>query len=74
MFNSPSEAKDYEKKVRQNVDSLLSAFEGGNYTNAIAVLDWMKLAVAEKSCVANVNYSVTSSSPSFPLKVINLKE
>ncbi|MBK4727207.1 hypothetical protein [Pantoea agglomerans] len=74
MFKSPSDAQEYEKKVRQSADSLLSAFEGGSYNDAIAVLDWLKAAVAENSCVISSASSVSAVSPSFPFSVIRLRE
>lgn len=73
IFKNSSEAKEYENKVRLSVDSLLNAFEGGNYIDAIAVLDWMKEVVAEKATVVASDCSVTTSSPSFPLRLLGLK-
>ena len=75
MFNSPSDAQLYERKVRENVDNLLNAFVGGDYQQAQAVLSWMQKAVATNACIrVGVDSGVSSSSPSFPLSFLKLSE
>ncbi|HCC5864667.1 TPA: hypothetical protein M5853_002470 [Klebsiella aerogenes] len=70
MFKNPSEAKLYERNVQQAVDGLLTALKGGEYKAAIAVLDWMKEAVAVNACITGPEENGFScrNSPSFPIR------
>ncbi|HDO7096618.1 hypothetical protein [Klebsiella pneumoniae] len=76
MFNGPSEAQSYEQNVQQAADNLLNAFRGGEFKTAIAVLDWMKEAVAVNACVIGPENGVSpcGSSPSFPVRYLKVKE
>ncbi|SEL09104.1 hypothetical protein SAMN04487787_106103 [Kosakonia sacchari] len=77
MFNSPSDAQLYEKNVQKAVNNLLVTFKGGDYKQALAVLDWMKDVLADHASIVgptdNDSFSC-SDSPSFPLKFLKIAE
>ncbi|WP_213132205.1 hypothetical protein [Citrobacter sp. FP75] len=76
-FNNSTEAQQYAQNVSQAADDLLSAFKGGEYKTAIAVLDWMKEAVAVNACVIIgpiEGESPCSQSPSFPVRYLKIKD
>ncbi|RNM24739.1 hypothetical protein EFS38_07780 [Dickeya undicola] len=75
MFTNPYDSQKYSENVHQAVNNLLMAFKGGDTRLALDVLDWMKEAVITESSVVGVDTgaSLNASSPTFPLKFINVK-
>lgn len=74
MFKSPQDAQSYQNELHKCVDNLLNAFKGGDYIQAIAVLDWMKRIVADSSCViGQVDEKFSCSTcPTFPFHIIKV--